>query len=126
MSARGPRAGALALALTLVAGAVALATAPADASKPPRKRVDVADNFFGPPRLTVKAGTKIVWRWTDEAADVHDVKLTSAPKGVKRFHSVPATAGFVYAKTLTKPGTYKILCTLHIEDGMKMTIRVRR
>lgn len=122
MSVRGVRAAALAVA----AGAVVLAAAPADASRPPRKRVDVADNFFGPPKLTVKAGTKIVWRWTEESADVHDVKLTSAPKGVKRFHSVPATAGFVYARTLTKPGIYKIVCTLHVEDGMKMTIRVRK
>jgi plastocyanin len=120
------RAALLAVAAAAALAAVPAGAAPADAGRTPRKRVDVADNFFGPPRLTVKAGTKIVWRWTEESADVHDVKLTSAPKGVKRFHSVPATAGFVYAKTLTKPGTYKVLCTLHIEDGMKMTIRVRR
>jgi plastocyanin len=128
MSARAKR------ALVLVAtGAVALAAAPApagsapvDARKPPRKRVDVADNFFGPTKLTVKAGTKIVWRWSEDAANIHDVKLTSHPKGVRRFRSVPASAGYVYAKTLTKPGTYRIVCTLHVADDMRMTIKVRR
>jgi plastocyanin len=31
----------------------------------------------------------------------------------------------VYSKTLTKPGVYKFLCTLHEEDNMRMTIVVR-
>jgi plastocyanin len=86
----------------------------------------VADNFFGPTRLTVRAGTKVTWRWTDDAADIHDVKLTSGPRGVRRFHSAPAAAGFVYSRTLKTPGTYRILCTFHEEDDMRMTIRVRR
>jgi plastocyanin len=121
MSAR-----ALALALT---GAAALAAAPAVAGPPSaakRRTVQVADNFFGPTRLTVRAGTKLTWRWTDDAADIHDVKLTSGPKGVRRFHSAPAAAGFVYSRTLKTPGTYRILCTFHEEDDMRMTIRVRR
>jgi plastocyanin len=128
MSGRAKRA--LALATT---GAVALAAAPApagsapvDARTPKPRRVEVADNFYGPPKLTVKVGTKIVWRWTEESADIHDVKLVSAPKGFRRFRSEPATAGFRYAKTLTRPGTYRLVCTLHIADDMRMTIKVRR
>jgi plastocyanin len=51
------------------------------------------------------------------------VKLVKAPKGVKRFHSASAASDFTFSRKLTRPGTYKILCTLHHE--MKMTITVR-
>jgi len=36
-----------------------------------------------------------------------------------------AEAGSSYSKTLTKPGTYKLICTFHEEDDMRMTIVVR-
>jgi len=52
------------------------------------------------------------------------VKLKKAPDGVKKFHSEPASSGYVFKQTLKKKGTYKIICTLHEE--MKMTIKVTR
>ena len=90
-----------------------------------KKTVGVGDNYYTPKSLTVSKGTTVTWKWPgfDQAGDVHDVKLKSAPKGVKKFHSSPGTAGFSYKKTLKKPGVYKFVCTLHEE--MKMTIRVR-
>ena len=118
----------IAIALT---GAVALAAAPAVAGTPhaarapQKKKIEVADNFYSPKKLTVNPKSRITWKWTDEAADVHDVKLVSAPKGVKKFQSEPGSAGFTYSKTLAKPGTYKFLCTFHEEDNMRMTIVVR-
>jgi plastocyanin len=118
----------IALALTGVA-AVAAAPAgamPADAvRKPQKKTFDVVDNFYSPKKLTVNLKSRINWVWTDESADVHDVKLVSAPKGVKRFQTEPGSAGYTYSKTLTKPGVYKFICTLHEEDNMRMTITVR-
>jgi plastocyanin len=116
----------------VLAGAVALAAAPAvagsvpsAAGKPQKKKIEVADNFYNPKKLTVNLKSRITWVWTEEAADVHDVKLVSAPKGFKKFQTEPASAGYVYSKTLTKPGTYKFICTLHEEDNMRMTIVVR-
>ena len=115
----------------VLAGAVAFAAAPAlagppaAASKPQKKKIEVADNFYNPKKLTVNLGSKITWVWSDESADVHDVKLISAPKGFKKFQTEPASAGFTYSKTLTKPGTYKFICTLHVEDNMRLTIVVR-
>jgi plastocyanin len=116
----------------VLAGAVALAAAPAVAGsstsavrKPQKKKIEVADNFYNPKKLTVNLKSRITWVWTDESADVHDVKLISAPKGFKKFQTEPASAGYTYAKTLTKPGTYKFICTLHEEDNMRMTIVVR-
>lgn len=119
------------LVAIVLAGAAAVAAAPASAGvpdgarKPQKRTVDVVDNYYGPKKLTVNLKSRITWKWTDEAADVHDVKLTSAPKGFKKFQTEPGSAGFTYSKTLTKPGTYRFICTFHEEDNMRMTITVR-
>jgi plastocyanin len=111
-------------ALVLAVAGAALVAAPATAAAPKPRTVKIADNYYLPAKLTIKPRTKVVWRWLDEAGDVHDVKLRSAPKGVKRFHSEPASAAYTFKRTLEKPGRYKIVCTLHEE--MRMTITVRR
>jgi plastocyanin len=111
-------------AALLVAGvALLLGAAPAQAGK---KTVRVYDNYFLPDSLTVKSGTTVVWRWpgADEAGDVHDVKLKSGPKGVKKFQSEAAATDYTFKRRLRKPGRYRIVCTLH--DEMKMQIKVRR
>jgi len=112
-----------AVAVLALAGA-AFVAAPATAAAPKPRTVKIHDNYYLPAKLTVKPRTKIVWRWPAEAGDVHDVKLSSAPRGVKKFHSQPASASYTFKRTLEKPGRYKIVCTLHEE--MKMTITVRR
>jgi plastocyanin len=106
-----------------IAGA-ALVAAPAQAGTSHKKTVKVLDNFFQPHKLTVKAGTTIVWRWPDDGGDVHDVKLRKGPKHVKKFQSDPGSSGYVYRRKLRKPGTYRIVCTFH--DEMRMTIRVKK
>jgi plastocyanin len=111
------------VAVLAIAGA-ALVAAPATAAAPKPRKVKIADNYYLPAKLTVKPRTKIVWRWPAEAGDVHDVKLKSAPKGVKRFHSQPASSGYSFKRVLEKRGRYRIVCTLHAE--MRMTITVRR
>ena len=91
-----------------------------------QKTVELGDNYYAPKTVTVDRGATVTWRWPsfDQAGDVHDVKLSSAPRGVKKFHSQPASASYTFKRTLEKPGRYKIICTLHEE--MKMTITVRR
>jgi plastocyanin len=113
------------IALVALAG-TALAAVPADAGSSRSRTVRVEDNFFAPSRVTVNRGTTIVWRWPSGGGDVHDVKLISAPRGVRRFQSDPASSTFTYRRRLTRPGTYRFLCTFHEEDGMTMTVRVRR
>jgi plastocyanin len=110
--------------LALVLAGAALSAAPATAAAPKPRTVTINDNYYLPAKLTIKPRTKVVWRWPAEAGDVHDVKLKAAPKGVKKFHSEPASAGYAFKRTLEKPGRYKIVCTLHEE--MTMTITVRR
>jgi plastocyanin len=110
-------------ALLLAGVALLVSAAPAVAAK---KTVRIYDNYFLSDSLTVKRGTVVVWRWpsADEAGDVHDVKLRSGPRGVKKFWSEAASTDFSFRKKLRKPGRYRIVCTLHHE--MTMKIRVRR
>ena len=110
-------------ALIAIAGA-ALVAAPATAAAPKPRTVKIADNYYLPAKLTVKPRTKVVWRWPAEAGDVHDVKLRSGPKGVRKFQSEAAATEYTFRRRLRKPGRYRIVCTLHEE--MTMKIRVKR
>jgi plastocyanin len=112
------------LAAALAAAGVALlCAAPAQAAT---KTVRIYDNYFLKDDLKVKRGTIVKWRWPGvyEAGDVHDVKLKSGPKGVKKFHSEAAATDFSFKRKLKVAGKYRIICTLHEE--MKMQIRVKR
>ncbi len=114
-------------ALVVLTGAAAVAAAPVPAtaakSKAKRVTIGVFDNYYSPSKKTIKAGTTVRWRWDEGITDVHDVKLSKAPKGVKKFQTEPLAAGDTYSKKLTKAGTYKFICTFH--EGMRMTIRVK-
>ena len=111
------------LIVVAITGA-ALVAAPAEAGT--KRNVKVLDNFFSPKRLTVDRDTTVVWRWPADAGDVHDVKLTSAPKGVRKFQSEAGSSGYTYRRKLSRSGTYKLLCTFHEDDDMRMTVVVRR
>jgi plastocyanin len=109
----------------LAAVAALLCAAPADAGGPKRKSVEIADNYYLPEKLTMKAGSSVTWKWPDDIAiDVHDVKLRKAPKGVRKWQSEPASSGYTYKRKFKKPGTYEIVCTLHEE--MTMTVKIKR
>jgi plastocyanin len=110
----------------LLAGVALLGGAPPAQAAPKKKTVRIYDNYFLADSLEVKRGTTVVWRWPgfDEAGDVHDVKLRSGPKGVKKFHSEAAATDYTFRRRLRTPGRYRIVCTLHTE--MTMKIRVRR
>ena len=110
----------------LIAGAALLCAAPAQAAKPKGKTVRIYDNYFLADDITVKRGAVVTWRWPgfDDAGDVHDVKLTSGPKGVKNFQSEAAATDYTFKRKLKVAGRYRIVCTLH--DDMTMRIRVRR
>jgi plastocyanin len=106
----------LALALVVMA-ATAVFVVPALAAS---KSVTVGDNFFKSKNVTVKKGTKVTWKWTGKLP--HNVTVISGPK---KFHSATQTKGS-FAQTLTKPGTYKIVCTIHQALGMTMTVKVTK
>jgi len=41
-----------------------------------------------------------------------------------KFHSDLSASDYSFARTLTKPGKYVVICTIHAE--MRQTIRVKR
>ena len=59
------------------------------------------------------------WRSTSTTSS-----SSRARRASRRFQSEPASSGYRYKRTLTKPGRYKVICTLHEE--MTMTITVKR
>jgi plastocyanin len=101
------------LALAMVAAVAAAVAIPALAAT---KTVTVGDNFFKPTKVSVKAGTKVTWKWT--GSNPHNVTVTSGPK---KFHSKTQTKGTFSAIPHTK-GTYSIVCTIH---GFTMKLVVR-
>jgi plastocyanin len=107
----------IALALVVVAAMAAFVVPALAASS---KTVSVGDNFFKAKSLTVKKGTKVTWKWT--GMNPHNVTVTSGPS---KFHSKTQSSG-TFAETLKKPGTYKIVCTIHQALGMTMTIKVTK
>jgi plastocyanin len=122
---RGSRSLLLALAgVALVAAPVTAGAAKSKSkSKSKTKQVKVLDNFYSPKKVTVRAGTTVRWVWPEDGGDVHDVKLTKGPKGVKKFQSEVAAAEYTYKRKLTKKGKYFIICTLHEEMTMNITVR---
>ena len=112
-------------AAAAAAAAGASFAAPVAAKAPPKLTVGVFDNYYAPiPKKAIKKGTVVRWKWDASTTDVHDVALSKAPKGVKRFGSDPLAAGQSYSKALKVPGTYKFICTFHEE--MTMTLRVAK
>ncbi len=84
---------------------------------PPTKRVKVLDNFFKPKKVQVVVGTKVTWKWDGVAA--HNVTVTNGPQ---KFKSKTIAKG-KFSRTITKPGKYLIVCTIH--PGMNMVLRAK-
>jgi plastocyanin len=112
------------LLVPVVLLAAAFALPAQGAGKVARKTVGVIDYAYTPARMTVRPGTKIVWKWDSANSAPHDVKLRAGPRGVKKFTSPTATAGITYARTLRVKGTYRLFCTFHAAV-MRQTIVVK-
>jgi plastocyanin len=80
-------------------------------------RVEIADFKFMPPRITVAAGTKLVFANDDTAAH-------TATAADRSFDTGSIRRGKRAAVTLAKPGTYAYICDFH--PFMKGTVVVER
>jgi Tol biopolymer transport system component/plastocyanin len=84
--------------------------------------IGIVDNAFvrgrEQPRLTVRRGTIVTWRWRSQSS--HNVTVRSGPE---RFRAATRSRG-VFRHRLSQPGVYRIVCTLH-SPGMGMTVVVR-
>jgi len=115
--------------LTAAGAAALLALVPVTAGagaakkKPVKKTVRIFDNYYEPAKLTVPKGSTIVWKWPTSTGDSHDVTLDKGPKGVRKFQSDIAASDFTYRRKLFKKGKYHIICSLHEEMTMDITVR---
>jgi plastocyanin len=108
------------IVLAVVAAVSAIFAAQALAAS---RSVKIGDNYFvrpsGVPTVTVKKGTKVVWRF--QGHSVHTVVVSSGPA---KFRSSVKSSG-TFAKTLTKKGTYRIFCSIHgaADQSMKLVVK---
>jgi hypothetical protein len=85
-----------------------------------RGTVRVGDLFFKRPNVTVRAGSKLTWRF--QGPTLHNVTLANGPRG---FSSPNLSDGRLYSRKLRVPGMYQIFCGLHPVD-MTATVKVTR
>lgn len=107
--------------LTLLAAvAVAISTQPGLTAKAADQSGSTAvkiDNFsFGPPTLTVSAGTTVTWTNNDDVPHtvVSDEKL---------FKSKALDTDDKFSYTFTKPGTYNYFCSVHPKMTAKIVVQ---
>jgi plastocyanin len=106
-------------AAVAAAGLAFLPAGPAEAKKAPT--VMVGSNFYVADFKTVKAGSRVKFRWEGGGFDVHDVRVE---KGPTRFRS-PLQAGGSYTSKKLKAGKYVLFCSQHPEE-MRLSLRVRK
>lgn len=95
--------------------------------KPPTgstSTVHIGDYYFRPGFLSVNAGSSVRWVWPSSPGDQHNVTFTSTPSGVKHYRSATAASDYTYTLKLTKPGTYRYICTIH-PSSMRGTVVVK-
>jgi plastocyanin len=110
------------ITLTIAAFVLTLSLAPAGAAPRP-KTVKVADVEFAPESLTVRKGTLVRFNWV--GVQTHNVTKGSGPGRFFR-SSDESKPGVHFKRRFKKPGRYRLICTLHLPDDMRMTLRVKR
>ena len=70
--------------------------------------VDVSAFAFAPANVAVRRGTTVRWRFWDDA--LHNVTLADGPRG---FSSPNLNDGREFSTRLTRPGVYRLFCSLH-------------
>jgi plastocyanin len=90
----------------LVTAALLLAGPAAAPAQTESAQVEIRDQGFSAPSLTVKPGTTVTWVNHDD--DTHTVTST-----VETFRSPGLDPDETFSYTFTKPGTYEYYCTLH-------------
>jgi plastocyanin len=109
----------LTLATVLAAGLILVAVLGGSASGRSSKKVEVGDDFFNPTSLSISKGTKVKFNWT--GSDEHDVVKKKGP-GPGFSSGATDADGVNFTHKFKKTGTYKIICTIHEDMKMKITV----
>jgi plastocyanin len=105
------------LAVTVLLAVVLAVSAVCAGAAIRTQSVTVGDNYFRPTTLSIRAGTKVQWKWVGVL--LHNVTVRSGPV---KFHSRTQVRGsFSYA--FTKRGSYALVCTIHPSMTERVTVR---
>ena len=104
-----PRAS-LALVLVLLAAAPAASGA--------TRTVKLQSQSFAPHAITIHAGDSLRFRWV---SGFHNVRRVSGPA----FRRIPSRDRGTVTRAFPKAGRYRLVCSIHRELGMFLTVRVR-
>jgi plastocyanin len=107
--------GPAALALLLLAVVLLVASAAPQEATAATKRVTISNFAFTPQVITIKHGTKVVWKNLDSTA--HNVtsasNMSTSAKATGLFASPTLGSGASYSRTFKKKGTFFYMCTFH-------------
>jgi len=98
------------------------------AKKTPVKYVDMKnvanteDFIFKPVKLSVKAGTKVVWR--NKSDQPHQVTAHGSHPAFNSGTAKFIDPGKSWSHVFKKPGTFRYYCPLH--QGMEATLTVKK
>ncbi len=101
--------------LLLVLALVVAASTPDQALAAKTKRVTISNSTFSPKVITIKKGTKVIWKNLDGIP--HNVVsadgIGTSAKVTGLFASPTLTTGKSWSYTFKKKGTFFYLCTFH-------------
>jgi plastocyanin len=81
------------------------------------KRVSVRDDVFSPRAARVARGGKVVWLWKGD--NPHNVRFRRVPAGARRPRGSSTKESGRFARTFSRRGTYRYVCTIHEDLGMR-------
>ena len=86
------------------------------------KRVSVRDDRFSPKSVHVSRGGRVTWVWRGE--NDHNVRFRKVPSGAERPKGSSIQSSGRITRKFRRRGTYRYVCTLHEDLGMKGTVAV--
>ena len=103
------------LAVALIVMALVAVSAAPTMAKTKTKRVSISSFSFTPQTITIRHGTKVVWRNSDNVP--HDVtsasSMSTSATVTGLFASPTLSPGASFSYTFKKKGTYYYECTIH-------------
>lgn len=117
------------LSIAAMVLAIAAASSPAfggsgaeeGASATKNVSVSVRDDRFSPRSRSAARGDKVIWRW--RGSNPHNVRFRSVPSGASKGGSGTKSSGR-FSRTFRKSGTYRYVCTIHEDIGMRGSVSV--
>jgi len=95
---------------------VVLAAVPAASGA--TRTVKLQSKSFAPRTITIHRGDKIRFRWV---SGFHNVRRVSGPS----FRRIASRSQGSVTRSFTRTGRYRLVCSLHRDLGMYLTVRVR-